>query len=192
MKLERMVASLLLVCCLCFFGVASGEESSPGGGETLSRESTSEKESPVELDEIVVTATKYETSIKDVPASMTVITGEELAAQNLPNGDIADALRSISGITLRRAYAPFPGYINIRGATSNGTVVLINGTVVLINGVPTNWEITQAIPPENVERVEIMRGPASALYGANATGQGLDLRSRAECPMARWTSGHGR
>lgn len=163
MKLERMVASLLLVCCLCFFGVAWGEESRPEGGETLSNESTSEKESPAELDEMVVTATKYETSIKDVPSSMTVITGEELAAQNLPNGDIADALRSISGITLRRAYAPFPGYINIRGATSDGTVVLING-------VPTNWEITQAIPPENVERVEIMRGPASALYGANATG----------------------
>ena len=115
------------------------------------------------LDEVFVTATKYETSTKEVPASVTVIKREDLEAQNFPNNDVADALRSVAGITLRRAYAPFPAYLNIRGGTSDGTVVLVNG-------VPTNWEISQAIPVDNIERVEILRGPASALYGANAIG----------------------
>ena len=122
-----------------------------------------DKSDSVTLDDIVVTATKYETSMKEVPASVTVITGEELKAQNLPNNDIGDALRSVAGITLRRAYSPFPAYINIRGTSSGATIILVNG-------VPTNWEITQAIPPDNVERIEILRGPASALYGANASG----------------------
>lgn len=115
------------------------------------------------LGDVVVTATKYETPVKDIPASVTVITSEEIENQNLPNGDIGDVLRSVPGITLRRAYGPFPAYPNIRGAGSDATVVLVNG-------IPTNWEITQAIPSENIERIEIIRGPASALYGANAAG----------------------
>ncbi len=115
------------------------------------------------LSDVVVTATKYETSVRDIPASVTVITSEEIENQNLPNSDIGDVLRSVAGITLRRAYSPFPAYPNIRGVGSDATVVLVNG-------IPTNWEITQAIPPENIERIEFVRGPASALYGANATG----------------------
>jgi len=115
------------------------------------------------LSNVVVTATKYETSVRDIPASVTVITSEEIENRNLPNSDIGDVLSSVAGITLRRAYSPFPAYPNIRGVGSDATVVLVNG-------IPTNWEITQAIPPENIERIEIVRGPASALYGANATG----------------------
>ena len=120
------------------------------------------------IEDIVVTATKYETSAKDIPASITVITSEEIENQNLPNGDIGDVLRSVPGITLRRAYGPFPAYPNIRGAGSDATVILVNG-------IPTNWEITQAIPSENIERIEIVRGPASALYGANAAGGVINI-----------------
>ena len=130
---------------------------------TAEEKTKEKKDEVIGLGEIVVTATKHETPIKDVPASMTVITNEELGAQHLPNGDIGDALRSEVGVTVRRAYAPFPAYPNIRGAGSDGTLVLVNN-------IPTNWEITQAIPPDNIERIEVLRGPASALYGANATG----------------------
>lgn len=120
------------------------------------------------LDEVVVTATKYETSIKDIPASITVIDGEELNDQNLPNGDIGDALRTVPGVTVRRAYAPFPASANIRGLGSDATVYLVNG-------IPTNWQISQTIPVERVARVEIIRGPASALYGANASGGVINI-----------------
>ncbi|MDM7996613.1 MAG: TonB-dependent receptor [Acidobacteriota bacterium] len=117
---------------------------------------------------VTVTATKYETPINKVAASLSVITAEELQSQSFPNQDLGDALRDVPGITLRRAYAPFPSYINIRGATESGTVVLVNG-------LPTNWEITQAIPIDAIERVEILRGPASALYGANAVGGAVNI-----------------
>lgn len=133
-----------------------------------SKQKTVEETKASRLDEIVVTATKYETSIKNVPASISIITHEDLAAQHLPNGDIADALRSIPGVAVRRAAGPFPAYINIRGTSSDETLILVNG-------VPTEWEITQAIVPENVERIEVMRGPASALYGANASGGVINI-----------------
>ena len=56
-----------------------------------------------ELEDIVVTATKYESPVKDIPASVTIISSEEIKNQHLPNGDIGDVLRSVTGITLRRA-----------------------------------------------------------------------------------------
>ena len=122
----------------------------------------------INLDEVVVTATKYETPLTDVPASISVIDSDEIKRHNLPNGDIGDILRSVPGITIRRAYSPFPAYPNIRGLGSDATVTLVNG-------IPTNWEITQAIPADNIERVEILRGPASALYGANAMGGVINI-----------------
>ena len=120
------------------------------------------------IDTIVVTATKYETETKDIPAAVSVISGDTLRQQNLPNGDISDALRSIPGVTVRRAYAPFPASANIRGLSSEATVYLVNG-------IPTNWQISQTIPVEMIEKVEIIRGPASALYGANASGGVINI-----------------
>lgn len=139
-----------------------------------------------QLDEMVVTATKHETAIKDIPASVTVITGTELAEQNLPNSDIGDALRSVAGIALRRAYAPFPSSANIRGAGSDGTIYLVNG-------IPTDWQISQTIAVELIERVEIIRGPASALYGADATGGVINiiLKSGSDTPTAAVKAGVG-
>lgn len=139
-----------------------------------------------QLDDVVVTATKSETAIKDIPASVTVITGSDLAAQNLTNGDIGDALRSVPGIALRRAYAPFPASANIRGAGSDGTVYLVNG-------IPTDWQISQTIAAELIERVEIIRGPASALYGADATGGVINiiLKTGRATPTAAVSGGVG-
>lgn len=168
MKFARIVVSLLLVSSMFIFSVARGEEDASNDQEILSEKEKSIEAKPVKLDEIVVTATKYKTSTKDIPSNVTVISGEEIRAQYLPNNDIGDALRNISGLTPRRAYAPFPTRINIRGAGGQGTVILVNN-------IPTNWEITQAIPPENIERVEIVRGPASALYGANASGGVINI-----------------
>ncbi len=136
--------------------------------EKTEEEKASEETKARHLGDVVVTANKYETSTRDIPSHVTVITGDEIRAQHLPNYDIGDALRNISGVTVRRAYSPFPAYINFRGVGNQGTMVLVNN-------IPTNWEISQAIPPENIERVEILRGPASALYGANASGGVINI-----------------
>lgn len=143
-------------------------------------------EETTRLEDVVVTATKYETSVKDIPASITVITGEQLLEQNLVNGDISDALRSVPGISLRRAYAPFPASANIRGLGSESTLYLVNG-------IPTDWQISQTIPVERIKRVEIIRGPASALYGANAGGGVINiiLKEGGDKPSAAVSTGYG-
>ena len=139
------------------------------------------------LDTLVVTATKYETPLKEIPASVTVIRAEDIANQHLPNGDVGDVLRSVVGITTRRAYAPFPTYPNIRGMGSDATMTLVNG-------IPTNWEITQAIPTGNIERIEVLRGPASALYGGNATGGVINiiLKKGKKTPASHLGASYGR
>ena len=90
------------------------------------------------------------------------------------------------GVTIRRAYAPFPSATNIRGAGSEGTVYLVNG-------IPTDSQISQTIAVELVERVEIIRGPASALYGADATGGVINiiLKSGKGIPTATVGGGVG-
>lgn len=141
-------------------------------------------EKAISLGEVVVSATKHETFVKDVPASVTIIDADQIAFQNLPNGDIGDVLRSVPGMTVRRAYVPFPSYPNIRGLGSDATVILVNG-------IPTNWEITQAIPPANIERIEVVRGPASALYGANANGGVINLILKKGMKETRGSVGTG-
>lgn len=144
---------MVITAAICFLTAATGYTAD---GKKIS------------LGEVVVTATKHETFVKDVPASVTIIDSEQIRGQSLPNGDIGDILRSVPGITPRRAYAPFPASPNIRGLGNDATVILVNG-------IPTNWEITQAIPSANIERIEIVRGQASALYGANANGGVINI-----------------
>lgn len=151
--MKKTIGMLLTVCALAAWVPCYADEPA----EKVER-----------LGEIVVTANKYETSASNIPASVTVIGRDQLDAENFPNQDIGDALRSVPGITLRRAYAPFPAYANIRGAG-------YESTVYLVNGIPTDWQISQTLPVEIVERVEIIRGPASALYGANAGGGVINI-----------------
>ena len=63
----------------------------------------SAQELPKVLDTLVVTATKYETPLKEIPASVTVIRADDITRQHLPNGDVGNILRSVVGITSRRA-----------------------------------------------------------------------------------------
>ncbi len=153
--MKRRVLGVLAAAILVWLGPAA-----PGAGAA--------ETTPQKLDEVVVTATKYDTAIKNIPASVTVIDAEEIATRNLVNGDVGDLLRSVPGISLRRAYAPFPASANIRGAGSDATLYLVNG-------IPTEWQISQTIPAERIQRVEIIRGPASALYGANASGGVINI-----------------
>ncbi len=174
--MKKMKLALSAILAVCVIGIAG-----PAFAET---EDDSKKTS--QLEEVTVTATKYETAVKNVPASVTIIHAEDLSDQNFPNQDIGDALRYVTGISLRRAYAPFPSYANIRGAGSGGTVYLVNS-------IPTDWQISQAIPVEIVERVEIIRGPASALYGADATGGVINiiLKEGKETPKTTLKGGYG-
>ncbi|MDL1964939.1 MAG: TonB-dependent receptor plug domain-containing protein, partial [Deltaproteobacteria bacterium] len=124
-----------------------------------------EKESEVyKLDEIVVTATKSEKTIMDAPGSVDVITKDEINKRNIK--DIDEAVRMIPGIydLKRKGFADISPSINIRGVY--GT----NRNLILIDGQPVSEHVWRRFPLELIEKIEVVKGPFSSLYGSNAMG----------------------
>lgn len=136
----------------------------------LSLASTAYAQEPTEklkeLDEIVVTATRTEQSREKVPASIVVQKVDELRRNGFSIG--ADEYRGVTGVFFRRGEGDgdeFP-FVSFRGST--GT----EGSLSLIDGVPIVglYEETQLneIPYDAIDRIEIVKGPVSALYGRGA------------------------
>lgn len=126
------------------------------------------------LDPIVITAHRYKTDDLNTPAAVDVFTQEQLAATGGTN--LVEALKFATGVTYQ-AQGP-------RG-TTQGTMtskIIIRGvekgTLVLVDGVPINQSgryYLDDIPVEIVEKVEIIRGGGSVLYGSEATGGVINI-----------------
>ncbi|MBV1915752.1 MAG: TonB-dependent receptor [Pseudomonadales bacterium] len=137
------------------------------------------QDTPSEFEQIVVTATLTESQLRDVPASITVITREELLQRPVEN--IMQAVRESTGITLSSRGVGGRGVINLRGMDSHQTLVLLDGkrTTTTDNIIGhSNFQYNQ-IPIEAIERIEIIRGPLSALYGSEALGGVINIITRA-------------
>jgi vitamin B12 transporter len=135
-----------------------------------------ESESADTLSEVFVTASRTPTPIAEVLASVTVINHEELVHTSVV--DISEALRFQPGIDVARTGGiGQPTSIFIRGAESNHTLVLIDG--VRVNPGTVGVAAIQNIPPELVERMEIVKGPRSTLYGSDAIGGVINVITRA-------------
>lgn len=137
--------------------------------------STSAMSQEVELQSIkVVSASGYEQKITDAPASISVVTKEELAKRSYTN--LLDAVREIEGVDIGETRDKTgQGGVSIRGMGSDYTLLLIDGKRQNNVGdiYPNNFGGNQQnhIPPlEMIERVEIIRGPMATLYGADAIG----------------------
>jgi outer membrane receptor for ferrienterochelin and colicins len=128
------------------------------------------QEEEIELGEIVVTATKTEKEIKDIPASVSVIKEDEIkntsSYDNL--NDIVKQTPSVDARNLGGIATTVPTTVSIRGMSLRDTLLMVDGQV--LNDSLNNFAIFNLIPKENIERIEIVRGPFSALYGTNAGG----------------------
>ncbi|MDD2865165.1 MAG: TonB-dependent receptor, partial [Methylococcales bacterium] len=129
-----------------------------------------DKENTVyQLDTMVVTATKTERPISEVPATVAVV--DEKQIQQMYNRDLSDTLTRSAGVDVMRMGTNGISTINIRGLGYGRTSTLINGQFAnfLDSGIGNRSPI-QTIDWDNVERVEVVRGAGSALYGPNAMG----------------------
>ncbi len=133
----------------------------------------------VRVDEMVVTATGFEQKLTDAPASISIISEEEL--QSRPYITLLDAVRYVEGVDIGVSRDKTgQGSISMRGLESDYTLVLVNGRRQNNHGdiYPNNFGGNQFghVPPlESVERIEVIRGPASTLYGADALGGVINI-----------------
>ena len=128
---------------------------------------------------LVVSATQVEIPLSQASSSITVITGEELRNRQLPT--VADALRDVPGLTIvqsgaRGALASvFP-----RGGESDYTLVYVDDIQVNAFGGAMDFA---HLSTANIDRIEVVRGPQSALYGSNAIGGVVRIVTRTGGPL---------
>jgi len=134
--------------------------------------------------DIVVTATRTEISTAQVGSSISVLTAKEIEERQY--SFTVDALRSLPGITVSQN-GPFGGSasVRIRGAASDQTLVLIDGVVVNDPSSPGAGFNFANLDPNDIERIEVLRGPQSTLYGSQAIGGVVNIiTKRADGPFA--------
>lgn len=126
------------------------------------------------LEEVVVTANRLETPTREVGSSITVITAEEIEQKQKPL--LLDVLRSVPSVDVVQSGGPGrTTSVSIRGAGSNKTLVLLDG-IELGDPSSTGGEYDFAnLTTHNIERIEILRGPQSTLYGSRAMGGVINI-----------------
>jgi vitamin B12 transporter len=126
-------------------------------------------------DPVVVTATRTAQTADETLAAVTVISREQIAASQAK--DVAELLRFQAGLDIGRAGGPGQQTsVFVRGTDSNHVVVLVDG--VRINPGTIGAPAWQNLDPAMIERIEIVRGPRSTLYGSDAIGGVVQIFTR--------------
>jgi len=168
-----VVAAGILVAVDGTGGVARAQQRTPEPGFGTE---------PVQLDEIVVTASGFEQTRIDAPASITVLPRMVLSQQR--NSSLAELLANVEGIDVGDAVGKTGGMsIMLRGMPSDYTLILIDGRRQNPAGnvTPNGFGDTSSgfLPPLSmIERIEVIRGPMSTLYGSDAMGGVVNIITR--------------
>ncbi|MFT4090491.1 MAG: TonB-dependent receptor [Asticcacaulis sp.] len=136
-----------------------------------------------DVTEVVITATKTERNLKDVPATMSVLYGRDLVRR--PVQDTAEALENEPGVVIGGIGMTRRGII-IRGMSPEYTLTLVDGR--RINAASSNMAHVDfdmaSVPAVAIDRIELVRGPLSALYGSEALSGVVNILTRK--PGAVW------
>ena len=128
--------------------------------------------------EIVVTATRRETLLRDTPDIVKIISKKDI--EEIHPSKTGDAIELSTGTAVSTGTGsglPNRSVISINGLPPNYTLVLLDGVPLLTEHIHTGQNL-ELIPPQNIERIEIMRGASSAQYGSDAIGGIVNIISR--------------
>ncbi|MBP1625684.1 MAG: TonB-dependent receptor-like protein [Holophagaceae bacterium] len=123
---------------------------------------------PADLQEVVVTATAVKEAKKDVPASVQVISQDDI--KNSTAKDAGDLVAEAGLGHVTKYNGCLTGAVQIRGLASDWSSALTSRVLILVNGSKAGTVNLAKIPAEDIERIEIVKGPASVLYGSSAMG----------------------
>lgn len=127
---------------------------------------------------VVVTASRYGQAPLDSPSTVTVLTEEDIRLAGVTS--VPDLLRRVAGVDVMSLSAAQPD-VSIRGFNrelSNKVLVLIDGRSVYLDFLGTVLWSSLPVSLEEIERIEIIRGPGSAIYGANAMNGVINILTR--------------
>ena len=152
----------------------------PGGFAATA--SDKHAEDPLEELTIVVTASRIPQELLDVPVSVDVLDGSTLVQAGVQT--LGEALRLAAGISVRQTGARSGiEQMSIRGSSAEQVLVLVDGMPVASPQGSLNLAL---VPIAQVERIEVVKGPGSALYGANAVGGVVNIITRPASEFAGW------
>src|SRR6187551_118894 len=135
-----------------------------------------------ELEETIITATRTPVPLDTVGAPVIVITRNDI--ERSMASDVSELLQTHAGLEIARNGGPGQTTsLFTRGTESNHTVVLVDG--VRINPGTIGGAALQNIAPESLERIEIVKGPRSSLYGTDAIGGVVQLFTRGAAVSGR-------
>jgi len=155
--MKKFLFFSIIFSVFCFFGIALAEETPKYG-----------------LGQIVITGSRIEEPLGQIGSASTIITAEELEERGI--NTVKEALSEIVGIDVAGTGA-YGGETSVflRGANSGQTLVMING-VKVYDPISTNASFDFAnLTIDNIERIEIIRGPQSSLYGSDAMGGVINI-----------------
>lgn len=119
------------------------------------------------LNEVLVSATKTATPYYAIGSSVSVVTSEVIQQKQLKT--VVDILRDIPGISVAQQGGPGKlTYVTMRGANSNHTLVILDGVEMNDPSSPNNAFDFSSLNAKEIDRIEVVRGPQSTLYGSDA------------------------
>lgn len=132
---------------------------------------------PAELTPVVVTANRVPMPASEVGSSVSVVTSQDLENEQVPM--VSDALRYVPSMNVTRSGGPAQiTSVFTRGADSDQTLVLIDGIEANDPTSPTGAFDFSTLTVDDVDRIEVLRGPQSTLWGSNAIGGVVNIITR--------------
>ena len=175
----RLTRFLTLILILTSTAVTSAQTSSQTGQSEQdstsppAEQSSGEKLPPIHH-EVTVTATRTPTAVREIGQTLTLITAEDIEAQGAR--DVLQVLASVPGFNVVRAGSfGATTSVFVRGGESDFNLVLIDG--VQVNQAGGTFDFAD-LTTTNIERIEIVRGPSSVLYGADAMTSTIHIITR--------------
>jgi outer membrane receptor for ferrienterochelin and colicins len=182
---RRVSRTIAMLCACTSLSTVLLIQAPAATAQTVQSGPTSSNDDVISLDQVVVTAAGFEQTVKDAPASISVITREELEKGSFR--DLTDALREVQGVTVTGVANEKD--IFIRGLPGSYTLILVDGKRQSTRDARTNgnsgFEQSFIPPVSAIDRIEVVRGPMSSLYGSDAMGGVINIITRKVSD--RWT-----
>lgn len=181
-NLTKILTALALSASPVFFSASAIAEETNGKKKTAAAATQTQKQAKTDdndlIREVVITATGFEQTVKDAPASVSVIPREQIEKSAFR--DLTDALQNVQGVAVTGAAGAQD--IFMRGLPGAYTLILVDGKRQSTREARTNgnsgFEQSFIPPAAAIERIEVVRGPMSSLYGSDAMGGVINIITR--------------